>query len=63
MNFDFFKTEYLFFKINGKVLLSGRSVSSSVIELFARSDRVESGEREGFCLNGGVFISRSLEFI
>nr|XP_008537128.1 PREDICTED: ubiquitin carboxyl-terminal hydrolase 49 [Equus przewalskii] len=63
LNLDPSKTEHLFPKTNGKAPLSGRPASSSATELSARSDRAESGEREGLCLNGGASISRSLELI
>ncbi|KAM9233132.1 ubiquitin carboxyl-terminal hydrolase 49 [Dugong dugon] len=58
------KTEQLFSKAtNGKAQLSGKPASSSATEVSARSDKAESCDREGLCLNGGASISRSLELI
>ncbi|KAB1261726.1 Ubiquitin carboxyl-terminal hydrolase 49 [Camelus dromedarius] len=64
LNLDPSKTEQLFPRAaNGKAPLAGRPASSSATELSPRSNAAEACEREGFCLNGGASLSRSLELI
>nr|XP_045365336.1 ubiquitin carboxyl-terminal hydrolase 49 [Camelus bactrianus] len=64
LNLDPSKTEQLFPRAtNGKAPLAGRPASSSATELSPRSNEAEACEREGFCLNGGASLSRSLELI